>query len=360
MTKYVGGYDPRKIGSGGMYGGARRAAPSKPGNQLGKAIGSQSLSDRNRGSVFQPYGSGSSTFRFSDPNLPGYYYGSDNSGPTPTTPPGGLPPLPRPGPGGGRGGGGGGGGGGAAKPDYSGIIDLMNRKTPEQMKWEDLPFNPYNAPEFYKFDDAIYGKARQGLTDAVAADRTAGAASYAQGHQELAQYRDPFSGQHTTDPGRSAAMRRMLEAQGTPLGQNADEEGRGVQADQAFGNLLNILSAVSGQSQDSRVRALRGDERAFGERLDAEHRGGTLMVDMTEAKARSQYDKDKWEFGEAVARKNYDANMAVAQYNNTGRNQVSQGNTQQNNAFNMSNLQAILQMLASGGTGVSPATYTGV
>ena len=161
-----------------------------------------------------------------------------------------------------------------------------------------------------------------------------------------------------TLPARSRTIPSTVFGPSGRLRLSSDSAATGVQADQAFGNLLQVLSAVSGQSQASRVRALKGDERRFGETLDAEQRGGMLGVDMSEAKALELYEQDKWQFGEQVARTNYMARTQNQQHNNQGQNQTSQANVQGNNAFNQDNIQTILSILASGGK-IDPSAYVG-
>jgi hypothetical protein len=347
MTKYAGGYDPKKIGSGGMYGGSTARRPATMGPTPGgydPAIARQSAAQRKaRGDMY--------TSGRIPANVNATEWLNSMTQPSPSS----WPTLPS---GGGGGRGGGMGGGGRAAPDFGGVLDLMNRK-PHQFQWQDLQHEDYVPPEFYDFNSAIYDRARSGLGEAITADRASGMASYGQGLEELMQYRDPFTGgPQTTNPGRTAAMERMMAAQGTPTSQNHDEFDRGVQADTAFGNLLHVLSAASNQSQGSRVRALQGDQRGFNERLDAEHRGGNLQVDMIEADARRQYEKERWTFGEDVARQNYMARTSNRQYNHAGQQQTAASNTQTNNAFNDANIRAIIDMIASGGA-VDPSRYQG-
>lgn len=286
-------------------------------------------------------------------SAPGSTYGG-NTNPYPTFNPNGGG-----GGGGGGRGGGGGGGGGAPVPDYSAIMALLNRK-PQQYEWKDMGFTPYEGTGFYDFNGEQFARARSGLTDAISADRSAGANSYAQGMAELQQYQNPFNNPTTvTNPQQSAAMQRMMQANNVATDINQADTNRGVQADQAFGNLLAVLGGVNDQAQASRVRALQGDQRGFNERLDAELRGGNLSVDMAEAAARQQYEKDKWAYGEQIAQMNYAEARKVIEYNNTGQNQTAQANTQTANTWNQNNIQTIIDMIASGGGGIDPNAYTG-
>ena len=75
---------------------------------------------------------------------------------------------------------------------------------------------------------------------------------------------------------------------------------------------------------------------------------------MARSRAMTQYEKDKWQYGEEVARMNYNTNMQEAQANNAGQNQVAQANVAGNNTFDQTNAQTLIQMLAGGGQ-IDPA-----
>ena len=143
-------------------------------------------------------------------------------------------------------------------------------------------------------------------------------------------------------------MQRMMQANGVATDINQADTNRGVQADQAFGNLWSSSPASARQNQDARLRAVGGDERRLNERLDAEQRGGTLAVGMAQAKARELYEQEKWQFGEQVAQQNYANRMANAQYNNQGQNQTAQSNTQMTNDLYGGNVKAIIDLMAAG------------
>lgn len=270
----------------------------------------------------------------------GTQYGANGAMPPPGRPPGSS--------GGGRGGGGG-GGGGAAKPNMAGIYSLMSQYKPQQFQWKDLEYEAYKPSKYRPFNSKQYDLMRNGLTEAIGADRASGMATYGDLRNEYAAYQDPFSAQNTVmNPAQNAAMQRMMQANGVPTDINQADTNRGVQADQAFGNLLTILSGVGRQNQDARLRAVGGDERRLNERLDAEQRGGNLAVNMSEAQARDLYEKEKWQFGEQVAQQNYANRMATRQYNNQGQNQTAQSNTQMTNDVYGGNFKAILDLMAAG------------
>lgn len=277
--------------------------------------------------------SATGTYAWVDP------YGGLPTGPTAPRPPGGYP----------TGGGGGGGGGGAPPVDVGAIMSLMNRK-PQSYQWNDLAFQEYIPSQFRDFNSGKYDLLRQGLTDAIGADRTAGNAQYDQLRAEMGDYQNPWANPtpQTTNPAMSTAMQRMFDANGTPTNINQADTDRGIQADQAFGNLLAVLGMAADQEQGSRMRSIDGYQRNLGERLDAEQRGGTLAVGMSEAQARELYEQEKWQFGESVAQMNYLARTQNQQYNNQGQNTTAQNNTQMANEFNQSNYAQLIELIASG------------
>ena len=73
-----------------------------------------------------------------------------------------------------------------------------------------------------------------------------------------------------------------------------------------------------------------------------------LAVDMREAAARDQYEKDKWQYGEQIALQNYNARREAGMYNNQGANTVGQANTQALNDVTGGNMGLILDLIASG------------
>lgn len=256
-----------------------------------------------------------------------------------------------------------GGGGGIGAANMAAIMKLLGRKpqqyaAPQSYEWQDLALGQYDAPEFRKFDGSQYDLMKGGITEGLAADAAAGGAVYGDARTELEQYQNPFSNrQYSQNTGMPEAMQRMLAANDVGLDQT--ETNRGVQADAAFGNVLALLGGTADQSQASSMRALGGDERRFNESLASQGRTMNLGVDMARSKALQAYEQEKWQYGESVARANYETRMQEAIANNQGRNQVGQANTQQTNEINQANTglandyqqssgSALIDLLASG------------
>jgi hypothetical protein len=259
---------------------------------------------------------------------------------------------------------GGGPGGGGRQIDMAAILKLLggNKPTPygppKAYEYEDLVVPDYVGTGFREYDGSMYDTMRSGIAEGLAADARAGATAYGDARTELSQYQDPFTDRgYTQNQAMPAAMQRMLAANNVQL--DPAEAARGGQADAAFGNVLALLGGNARQAQASNMRALAGDERRFGESLASEGRSMQFGVNMTESKAREQYNREKWQYGEDIARSNYEKNTQLAATNSTGRNMAGQSNTQATNEVNLANtrmgnesrdnnVNALIQLLASG------------
>ncbi len=250
--------------------------------------------------------------------------------------------------GGGRyGRGGGGGGGGGAKPINWGAMGQAMGYTPQPFEWQSYSPEQYEGTGFYDFNGGQYDRMRRGIQEGLAADLAAGNTAYGEARGELQRYQNPFAGrQYSQNPGMSQAMQRMMAANNVQA--DPTETARGAQADRAFGNVLALLAGNADQRQAGELRALGGDQRRFGESLNSEGRGMNLAVDMAMSRAREQYQKDKWLYGEQIAQQNWQANTQAAMYNNQGANTTGQANVQAKNDVTGGNMQMILDLIASG------------
>ena len=302
---------------------------------------------------FNPEGLGGGSFNTAasaNKAIGDYRYAMNN--PTPTYSPNRGP------------GGPGGPGGGVPKIDMAAILKLLggNKPTPygppKAYEYEDLVVPDYAGTGFREYDGSMYDTMRSGITEGLAADARAGATAYGDARTELSQYQDPFTDRgYAQNQAMPAAMQRMLAANNVQL--DPAEAAQGGQADAAFGNVLALLGGNARQAQASSMRALGGDERRFGESLASEGRSMQFGVNMTEAKARQTYEQEKWQYGEDIARSNYEKNTQLAATNSAGRNTAGQSNTQATNEVNLANTQmgnesrdnnvnALIQLLASG------------
>ena len=259
-----------------------------------------------------------------------------------------LSPKPPSPPGPGPSGGGSSWGGGAAAPDWGTLTKLFTR-LPQGFKYQPLDLPEYQGTGFYKFNNAPYEQRRKSADTAFTDDLAAGNTAYSEAAGELARYQNPFSGRDfQTNPQQSAAMQRMLAANRVAPDQATINQG--ANADQAFGNVLALLGGVADQSQAATMRALGGDQRRFGESLASEQRGINNQIEMRRAQALDQYQKDKWMYGEDIARQNYQTRIAMETANNQGLNQTTMANVQAFNDYVSGNANMLAELAASGQT----------
>lgn len=222
------------------------------------------------------------------------------------------------------GGGGGGGGGGMTQAGLDAMLALLQAAKPQ-----DLRFDPYKGKKFYAFNNQPYQQARQGLRTAVRDDRASANTAYDEALAEMANIRgtNPFANAtYATDPGVSAAMQRMMAAQGGAGEQAAvGQAGEAAQADRAFANVLALLGANQEAFNQGTARSIEGDRRRFNESLDSEQRMLNQQISLARSQALAEYQKEKWAYGESIARSNYENRMSTINQNITNMNAYRQG-----------------------------------
>lgn len=246
----------------------------------------------------------------------------------------------------------GGSGGGQPAVNWNALYSMIGATKPQDFKYTDLNLPQYNAPKFYDFDPSSFNTARSAVNQQIEAGRGMGNQAYDDAMYEMQQLGNPFGTTRTTNPGVRDAMARMMQANGMSADMNAGVDREGVQADQAFGNVQALLSAVNDQRRDSNVRGLGGDQRRFNEGLGQEQRMLNTSIDLALSRARSQYDKDLFAYGKAEADRRYEVAVQQAIANNQGRNQASQANVASQNAWRQSAANPVLDLIAQGRTGV--------
>ena len=311
------------------------------------------------GSDFRPkYMSGGKTYGFVadqkpqgtskvfNPATGKYLWASDGSLPI------GKTTQDRPGPGGGGGGGGGrrgGGGGGGGGPDPAAIVAAMSRYKPQFFTPTELKMEEYKPPEFYGFNNESYDMMKNQIAESIANARTRGASAYGEAREQLADIPLAFQGAPTTgDPGMSAAMQRMFAANDTPTSINEATMREGVQADAAFGNVFALQGAAERQRRSSDERALAGDERRLNEELDQQKTMLEFQTEFARQKALEQYEIEKWQFGEQVARQNLEIRNQGIQANWKAKNDALAANIDTANQANQTNTQTLVDLLAQG------------
>ena len=233
-----------------------------------------------------------------DPNLfvRGFEAMQGGNNPFPATQPY-FPMANNPG-GGGRGGGG--GGGGPAGLDQA-TFDWMMAQL--QNKPQGVGYRPLDLPDpsqYMKWDPSQYGVARQGVTQGIEAMRGRGNEAFNTAVGELNRYQNPYGTQMARNPEMNEAMRRMAEQQGALPALNATE-GQGVQADQAMGNMMALLSGNDAARQAANLRATEADRRMMEQNLGLEGNMLNLGVNMSEAKAKSAFDQMLQQMGYGAA-----------------------------------------------------------
>jgi hypothetical protein len=263
----------------------------------------------------------------------------------PTTwPPGGYP----------TGGGGGGGGGSAPPPDYSAWGGWAAATRPGT-----LTAKPLDLPEYQQYaprpwDTTQYDTARQGVTSGIADARNIGNTAF---DRQLAEYqamRNPYTqGPQTSNPGVDPRLLASMQAwNGAGSYDAAQVNQEGVQADKAMQSVYNLLASGQDQYQQGLIRSTAGDRMQLDQRLGGEERMLNLGINMAQARAKAEYDKEVWTLGKEAADRNYEARMAEATANWTRSNTVDDTNVATANTWNQNVLNTILSMISSGGTGI--------
>lgn len=274
-----------------------------------------------------------------------YLRGIGQTGGTPTYDPGGGG-----GSGGGGGGYGGGGGGGGGSQVTQALLDqlagIYKQAKPSDLTANKFSYDDYKGTGFYDFNDSPYREATSGLAKSVADARNRAAGAYGDARTELNQYRNSFAGAgYATDPGVSASMQRMMQAQGMdPTAATGQTQFEGVQADRAMGDVMALLGANANEAQGARQRALAGDERRTNEMISSQQTDLSTAISMAKAQALSAYEKEKWAYGEQIAQQNYQKRMQIAQQNWERQNQVNDANVQSQNQFKQGMLDPITSL----------------
>lgn len=250
--------------------------------------------------------------------------------------------------------GGGGGGYSAPKIDYSNWAAWAAAAQPEAYKYRPLNLPTYKPVPFYEFDETPYMTARSGVQSGIADARAQGDTAFNLAAQRYLDYEDPYAGgPQTYNPGVDPRLLDSIAAWGgAGSGAAAETFNEGVQADAAMGSVYDLLSKVGRQFNEGQLAGIEGDRMQLNQRLGNEERMLNLGVDMALARAKSDYKKERWLYGKEAADRNFEMKVQQALARNAGFNQQMQFNVNNRNQFNTDILNQILQMIASGGTGV--------
>lgn len=261
--------------------------------------------------------------------------------------------------GGGGGYGGSGGGGGPAAPPgidqatFDGIIGMLSGTTPQTYQYQNLQlsqlpqFQQLDLPEytgtgFYDFDSSPYDQALSGIETGIADASKSGhmafdnmAAAYGSTGNPYAQGPKVAS---QVDPRLLASMEAFSGAGADAAAQTQFE---GAQADAAMASVYDLLGASGEQYRQNMVNSVMGDRAQFDQNMASQQNMMNLSVNMALAAAKSQYEKDKWQYGEQIAQQNYQAAVQEAMFNTQGQNDWAMANNSIANQQQVANNQGV-------------------
>lgn len=253
-----------------------------------------------------------------------------------------LPSLPnRPGSGGSGGGGGGGGGGAGGLTAEQQAALLRLAQHPALMQ-----FQQYQAPQYQQYqptamDMGIFDAARGRINTAAEADRTRANQAYDPLLGQLQSAQNPMSNATwATTPQLQQAYQRII-GNTNPLPQIAQENAYSMNSDNAFGNLMAILTAQEDRNKQSRIaEAMQARAGALGG-IDALSSGMLGGVEMNQLSAAEQDRIRRDDIAREEARYGYDQTAAQAYANWQAQQQVDQGNV----GIKNNTIQQLLQLI---------------
>jgi len=236
--------------------------------------------------------------------------------------------------------GGGGGGSSTPPPDYSQFGAWAAQARPGMYGFTPLEQN------YLSWDPSMFDKANQGITSGIADARKRGTTAFDLAAQQYQNYRDPYaSGPKAYSPGVDPALMASMQAWGgAGSGEAMRQQDYANTADAAMGSIYDLLGSVGRQYNADNLAAVGGDRMQFNQGVDMAGNELRLGSDMARARA----------YGDWRNRDN-DARNATAMANWGRKNQVGDTNVSTTNQWNQGILDAILEMIGSGGTGIPAA-----
>lgn len=246
------------------------------------------------------------------------------------------------------------GGGGSAPVDYGAFGGWAYQARPQGLDYTALSLPEYRQVAPRAWDTSMYDQARSGVAGGIADARDMGNTAF---DRQLAEYqamRNPYlQGPRTSNPGVDPRLLRSMEAWGgAGSGGAAQAYNEGVQADQAMRSVYDLLASGQDQYQQGLMRSTAGDRMQLDQRLGAEQRMLDLGINMAQARAKQEYDKEVWQLGKEAADINYATRMQQAMSNWQRQNTVADTNVATGNAWNQNMLNTILSMIQSGGKNI--------
>lgn len=267
-----------------------------------------------------------------------------------------------------------GGGGRAATPpvDYSKWLGMVNGYKPQQYtydpyQYEDFAYEDYKGTGFYDWDPSAYDTARQGVRTGVQQARDAAGNALDRSQAAYDNMGNPYRTANVVRQGPLDSRIQQSMADYGDDGAGGELTSQNAGLNRGMGQMLQLLAGSSDDYRQNMSASVNGDRAAMIDRMGMAEATMTLGINVAMQKAKSQYEKDKWQYGEQIAQQNYQKNLAIAQANSQGRNSANltnnqgmnnaaQANTLAANTFNESTMNSILDILASGGK-IDPSAF---
>jgi hypothetical protein len=252
--------------------------------------------------------------------------------------------------GGGGGGGGGGGAGGITQAQLDWITRMLSKGQVDPLKASRLKLPAFRS----KFRPQMYDQLMGRFNQAVGRDTRTANQSYNQLDRFLrSNYTNAFTNPNAAygtmqgAPGMSALeMARVAQNQGVNPATVATQLEGGAAADQAFGNLWNVLGANENVAQRNRLTAAMQDRQATQNALAIAALQGRTGIGLQKAGAKEEWRTRKEDT-------NYQRRLQQALQNWQQRNQVAATNVQNDVAYRNSLMQALMGMVPSLAQGVA-------
>ena len=239
----------------------------------------------------------------------------------------------------------GGGGGGGGKIDFQPWFDQWSGYKPQEYEYtpyeyEDFEYDDYEGPGFYDWDPSIYDTAKAGIKTGVAGATQAAGNALDRVQGAYSNMGNGFSGANVArQGGLSPSIQRSMADYGDD-GAGGELTSQNAGLNRGMDAYLDMLAGGSEDYRQHMMASVEGDRASMLDRMGMAEVTMTMGVEMAMVKAKSQYDKDLWQYGEQIAQQNYQKNLAIAQANNAGRNQANIANNQGINQAAQANILA--------------------
>jgi len=258
-----------------------------------------------------------------------------------------------------------GGGGGAAPIDYQPWFDQWSGYKPAQYtytprEYQDFEFADYEGTGFYDWDPTMYDTAKAGIKTGIAGATQAAGNALDRSYNAYGNMGNGFRNANVVRQGGLDPRIQQSMADYGDDGAGGELTSQNAGLNRGMDGYLNMLAGGSDDYRQHMMASVQGDRASMLDRMGMAEVTLTMGVEMAMVKAKAQYDKDKWQYGEEIARQNYQKNLAIAQANHAGHTQADIDNNRGFNDANNANTlaqnthesglrDATLDILGSGG-----------